>query len=44
MYEERSESAMLPGFPLSTAVELLALRTAMSETELMRRFRNAIRG
>jgi Uma2 family endonuclease len=42
IYEERSESAMLPGFPLSSAVELLDLRTSMSETQLMRRFREAI--
>jgi Uma2 family endonuclease len=43
VYEEHNESDMLPGFPLSNAAELLDLRTAMSETELMRRFRDAIR-
>jgi Uma2 family endonuclease len=42
VYEEQRESETLPGFPLSTAAELLVLRTTMSETQLMRRFREAI--
>jgi Uma2 family endonuclease len=42
-YEARSKSAVLPGFPLSTAVEILGLRASMSDTELIRRFRAQIR-
>jgi Uma2 family endonuclease len=43
-YEQRSESAVLPEFPLSTATELLSRRHSMSDTKLLRRFGEAIRG
>jgi Uma2 family endonuclease len=42
-YEARNASAVFPGFPLSTATEFLDLRAAMSDTELIRRFRETIR-
>jgi hypothetical protein len=43
-YEARSDSAVLSGFPLTTAAEFLGHRHTMSDTELVRRFREAIRG
>jgi Uma2 family endonuclease len=43
VYESRSASAVLPGFPLASATEFLGQRAAMSDTELIRRFREAIR-
>jgi hypothetical protein len=43
-YEERSESFALAGFPISTAEQLLNARHTMSENDLMRRFREAVRG
>jgi Uma2 family endonuclease len=41
-YEARDDSAVMPGFPLSTAAEFLGHRHTMSDTELVRRFREAI--
>lgn len=40
-YEERSDSAALPAFPIAVAVQLLGARHTMSDTELVRRFREA---
>jgi Uma2 family endonuclease len=37
-----AESCVLPGFPFSLAEQLLAERADVSETELMRRFVNAV--
>jgi Uma2 family endonuclease len=43
VYEERSASDALPGFPLETAAELLHQRHTTDETELMLQFRAAVR-
>jgi Uma2 family endonuclease len=43
VYESRPASKVLPGFPIRDAAQLVLLRHAMSETELLRRFRELIR-
>jgi hypothetical protein len=42
-YAERSESRVLPGFPFDEALRLIAIRATMSETALMREFRERVR-
>jgi hypothetical protein len=42
-YAERSESRVLPGFPFDEALRLIAARATMSETALMREFRERVR-
>jgi Uma2 family endonuclease len=37
-YEEITESKVLPGFPVQLASQLLAMRSEVSETDLIRRF------
>jgi Uma2 family endonuclease len=43
-FVERPESRVLPGFPFDEARRLIALRSTMSETDLIRAFREHVRG
>lgn len=44
VYEEVRESVALPGFPIAEANRLIALREAMSDTQIVRAFLEAVRG
>ncbi len=41
-YSETEESAALPGFPVQIAVDLIARRHAIGDTDVVREFRNTI--
>ncbi len=42
-YEPAADSPNLPGFPFALAADLIARRDALGQTELLRRFREAVR-
>ena len=42
-YQEQTTSRVLPGFPMSLAIELLTARHTLDETALLRRFRQQVR-